>query len=261
MSRLLSFALIASLALSPAMTFAGTVVQFDTQLGSFRAELFDDVAPITVANFLSYVLSGEYNGSVIHRAYGIPDGSGGLIPFVLQGGGYYPLPEGSGTEVPAVPSHGAIKNEFIGTPNSRGTLAMALPVNSQTMEADLDGATNQWYINLNDNQDIIFPQEVVVFGQVLGNGMDVVDLLSIQQTFNFGGEFSTLPLLPTYTEAEFLAGDLPLPADWITINVHVVPEPASLVMTIGGAALIGGVLIRRRRARSRRYSRRHSAAH
>ena len=227
---------------------AGTVVEFQTQLGGFRVELMDEAAPNTVTNFLSYVTSGEYNGSVFHRAAGIDGGGGKLIPFVLQGGGYYPLPDGA-QFVPEVPNHGPIKSEWTGTPNSRGTIAMAVPVTGGV--PNLDGASSQFYFNLNDNQAVINPPEIVVFGKVLGNGMDVVDLISNQQTYNFGGDFNTLPLLPSYTPAEFFAGTLPSPADWITINVHVVPEPASLAMAVGGAALVGGVVLRRRRQHRR----------
>lgn len=246
MSRLFRYALPAMFSvLAPFAAQGATVVEFQTPLGSFQVELHDAAAPNTVANFLSYVNSGEYNGSVFHRAAGIDDGHGGLIPFVLQGGGFYPLPDG-GTSVPEVPNHGPIKSEWIGTPNSRGTIAMAVPVDSKGV-ANLDGASNQWYINLNDNQSIISPSQIVVFGHVLGNGMDVVDELANQQTFNFGSVFNTLPLLPSFTADEYFAGDAPVPADWLTVNVHVVPEPASVAMALGGAALIGGAVWRKRR--------------
>jgi peptidyl-prolyl cis-trans isomerase A (cyclophilin A) len=47
---------------------AYTIVEFETSLGNFDVELFDSAAPITVANFLSYVTSGAYDGTIIHRS-------------------------------------------------------------------------------------------------------------------------------------------------------------------------------------------------
>ena len=56
---------------------SATTVRVITSLGDFSIELFDDVTPITVANFLNYVNSGRFNGTVIHRS--VPG-------FVIQGG-------------------------------------------------------------------------------------------------------------------------------------------------------------------------------
>src|SRR5262245_58448122 len=57
----------------------GPIVTFHTSLGDFKVQLFSDVAPQTVANFLNYVNSGAYNNSIIHRS--VPG-------FVEQGGGF-----------------------------------------------------------------------------------------------------------------------------------------------------------------------------
>ena len=74
-SRLLALVLIISCAL-PA---SASVVQMETSLGSINIELFDEAAPVTVANFMNYVNDGDYVNSFFHRS--VPG-------FVLQGGGF-----------------------------------------------------------------------------------------------------------------------------------------------------------------------------
>ena len=70
--------LLCLLMLFPLSAMAGTVVRVSTALGDFDIELLDDTAPVTVANFLTYLNKGAYNGTVVHR----------LVPgFVIQGGG------------------------------------------------------------------------------------------------------------------------------------------------------------------------------
>ena len=61
---------------------SATTVRVITSLGDFSIELFDEVTPITVANFLNYVNSGRFNGTVIHRAVTVP------TPFIIQGGSF-----------------------------------------------------------------------------------------------------------------------------------------------------------------------------
>ena len=57
--------------------FCNPIVQINSSLGDFKIELFDEVAPVTVNNFLNYVESKRYNGTLIHRS--VPS-------FVIQGG-------------------------------------------------------------------------------------------------------------------------------------------------------------------------------
>ena len=113
----------------------------------------------TAKNFLNYVNQGLYNGSIIHRA--VPD-------FVIQGGGFS-VAEG----VSPIESLGPLKNEP-GNSNVRGTVAMA------KIGGDPNSATNQWFINLNDNSDNLDEQNggFTVFGEVLGSGMEVADFIS-----------------------------------------------------------------------------------
>jgi len=152
--------------------YTGTVVEFDTVLGTVLLELYDNDAPATVANFLNYLDRGDYSMSVVHRS---------VLDFVVQGGGYwYP----SWDQIPQDPP---IANEP-GISNTRGTIAMA------RQPGDPDSATSQWFINVADNtfldtQDGGF----AVFGHVI-DGMDVVDAINALPTYDFGSPFDDLPL-------------------------------------------------------------------
>jgi cyclophilin family peptidyl-prolyl cis-trans isomerase len=152
------------------------VVRVETPLGSFEVELFPDLAPITVANFLKYVSAGDYENSFFHRS--VPG-------FVIQGGGY----AFENGEPVAIATRAAIINEF-GRSNLRGTLAMA------KQAGDPNSATNQWFINLVNNAAALDGQNggFTVFGQILGDGMAVVDALVAVPIFSAGGPFTELPL-------------------------------------------------------------------
>ncbi|OWK42356.1 peptidylprolyl isomerase [Fimbriiglobus ruber] len=146
------------------------VVQIDTSMGTIKAELYEDKAPITVKNFLSYVDDKFYDGTVFHR----------VIPtFMIQGGGMTPSMEEKKTKE-------KIKNEAAnGLSNTRGTLAMA-----RTNE--VDSATSQFFINVKDNDFLnhtgTAPRAFgyCVFGKVI-EGMDVVDKIKAVKTGNKGG--------------------------------------------------------------------------
>ncbi len=146
-----------------------TTVYVDTVLGSFSIELFDDVSPNTVANFLNYVRNGDYDGTFFHRA--IPG-------FILQGGGFS---MGTNSVISEVPSDPPVANEFR-LSNIRGTIAMA------KLGGDPNSATNQWFVNLADNSANLDAQNggFTVFARVLGDGMGVVDAIAAQPIFNLG---------------------------------------------------------------------------
>ena len=132
---------------------SATTVRVITSLGDFSIELFDDITPITVANFLNYVNSGRYNTTVIHRVINTP------IPFIIQGGGMsYNVEENT---LDAINTDGAILNEpFIS--NQRGTVAMA------KLSGNPNSATSQWFVNLNDNSANLDAQNggFTVFGHL-----------------------------------------------------------------------------------------------
>jgi peptidyl-prolyl cis-trans isomerase B (cyclophilin B) len=156
-------------AVSVSARAANPVVVMETSMGTIKIELFEDKAPGTVKNFLSYVDDKFYDGTVFHRV--IPD-------FMVQGGGMEPGLKEKTTK-------GKIKNESAnGLGNTRGTLAMA-----RTPEPD--SASSQFFINLKDNGFLDRKQArdgvgYCVFGKVV-DGMDVVDKIAGVATGNRGG--------------------------------------------------------------------------
>jgi len=141
-----------------------TNVIMETPLGDIEIELFDEVAPGTVENFLNYVNDGDYENSFVHRS--VPG-------FVIQGGGFNFEAGLQGT----VPTDPPIQNEF-NRSNVRGTVAMA------KLGGDPDSATSQWFINLADNSASLDGGDgqgggfFTVFGQVVGDGMEVADAIA-----------------------------------------------------------------------------------
>jgi len=104
------------------------VVQMETTLGTVKIELYPAKAPLSVKNFLDYVNSGFYNGTIFHRV---------MPGFMIQGGGFTADRKQKETRAP-------IKNEADnGLTNDRGTIAMA-------RTASPDSATSQFFINVVD---------------------------------------------------------------------------------------------------------------
>lgn len=151
----------------------GPVVMIDTSMGKIKVGLHKDKAPISVDNFLKYVRSGQYDGTIFHR----------VIPgFMAQGGGF----EADLTERPTRPP---IRNEAKTTPrNLRGTVAMA-------RTNDADSATDQFFISVKDNPFLDFGIRgagYAVFGEVL-EGMEVVDKIVLVPTTDKGASFPNIP--------------------------------------------------------------------
>lgn len=114
------------------------VVRFVTTSGAILVNMLPESAPLNVANFLSYVDSGAYNNTVIHRAavFDRTTTTAGIV----QGGGY---------KVPApvllpVEHHDPVALEPA-LHNTRGTLAAARTADS------VNSATSEWYFNVSDN--------------------------------------------------------------------------------------------------------------
>ncbi|WP_455204560.1 peptidylprolyl isomerase [Kaarinaea lacus] len=133
-------------------------VLLQTNMGNITLELNSEKAPASVANFLSYVNEGFYNGTVFHR---VIDG------FMIQGGGFT-------EDLQRKPTKAPIKNEADnGLKNDAGTIAMA-------RTNDPNSATAQFFINVVNNDFLNFRSKTVrgwgyaVFGKVV-EGMDVVD--------------------------------------------------------------------------------------
>ncbi len=142
------------------------MLKFQTSLGSFSIELHREEAPISCKNFMAYVESGHFDGTVFHRV--IPN-------FMIQGGGFAPDLTQKKTRAP-------IKNEASnGLKNRRGSLSMA-------RTNDPDSATAQFFVNLKDNA-FLDPSRgnagYAVFAHVM-QGMDVVDKIAAVATATRG---------------------------------------------------------------------------
>lgn len=150
-------------------------VMIRTSHGDITLRLFAERAPITVENFLAYVDSGFYKGTIFHR----------VIPrFMIQGGGM--------TERMAEkPTRDPIKNEAKNRlHNERGTIAMA-------RTNDPDSATSQFFINVRNNFRLDWSPGnagYTVFGEVI-DGMYVVDSIAVEPTGNMMGH-ADVPVTP-----------------------------------------------------------------
>jgi len=137
---------------------AAMKVKLTTSMGDITVELNKEKAPISTENFVKYVDSGHYNGTIFHR---VIDG------FMIQGGGFT-------KEMQQKPTLAPIKNEAAnGLKNEIYTLAMA-------RTGVRDSATAQFFINVKTNDFLNYRDETpqgwgyAVFGKVV-EGQDVVD--------------------------------------------------------------------------------------
>ena len=143
-------------------------VTIETSKGSIELELDAAKAPITVANFVSYVKKGHYDGLIFHR----------VIPgFMIQGGGFTADMNQKSVDAPIkIESKNGLKN-------ARGTIAMA-----RTDEPN--SATSEFFINVVDNLFLDYKKDVnlgyAVFGKVV-QGMDVPDAIVLQPTQSISG--------------------------------------------------------------------------
>jgi len=137
-------------------------VKIETSAGDITLELYPDKAPITVANFLSYVQDGTYENTVFHRV---------ISGFMIQGGGFTTNGQEKPTKSPIkLESNNGLKNDA-------GTIAMA-----RTNVAD--SATDQFFINTVNNNFLNYAPNnpgYAVFGKVI-SGMDVVKKIEATQT-------------------------------------------------------------------------------
>lgn len=155
-------------------------VVMETSMGNVKIELFQDKAPISVRNFLSYVKEGYYDGLIFHRV---------IKNFMVQGGGL-------DVDMQTKKTKFAIKNEATnGLKNTRGTLAMA-------RTSMVDSATSQFFVNVVDNAFLDHTGKTpdrfgyAVFAQVI-EGMDVVDAIREVKTGNKGGH-QDVPVEPVF---------------------------------------------------------------
>lgn len=206
----------ASLCLTSALQ-AGTIVRFSTTVGDFSVELLDEVAPLTVANFLNYVSRNAYNGTYMHRV---------VDSFVAQGGGYRFQPFVGPIDVPADPP---IPNEF-NRSNTRGTLAMA------KLPDDPDSATSQWFINLADNTSLDTTNGgFTAFGEVLGEGMEVLDRMDELPVVELGSKAPSAPFFTPLFDRD--------PRNFVYVNIETVGRFSSAphVFEVASGLLITSV--------------------
>jgi cyclophilin family peptidyl-prolyl cis-trans isomerase len=154
------------------------VVVIETSLGNITVELYQDEAPISVENFLTYVRDDFYTGTIFHRV---------IKGFMVQGGGMTEDMVRKATNPP-------IKNEATnGLRNARGTLAMA-------RTAAVDSATAQFFINVANNRALNHESETqaeygyAVFGKVI-DGMDYVGEIENTPTTT-AGPYRDVPSTP-----------------------------------------------------------------
>lgn len=145
-------------------------IELQTNKGNIRIELDEAKAPVTVANFISYVEKGHYDGTVFHRV---------IKGFMIQGGGFEPGMSQKPTQAP-------IQNEANnGLKNNHYTIAMA-------RTSAPHSASAQFFINTTDNDFLNFKSEspngwgYAVFGKVV-SGQEVVDAIEGVKTGNRGG--------------------------------------------------------------------------
>lgn len=156
--------------------WAQPTVQINTNLGAIVVELDSEKAPKTVANFLEYVKSGHYSGTIFHRV---------INRFMIQGGGMT-------KDMKEKPTRAPIKNEADnGLTNEIGTIAMA-------RTNDPHSATAQFFINVNDNAFLNHTSKdergwgYAVFGRVT-RGMDVAEKIAKSPTWP--GDVPTQPIV------------------------------------------------------------------
>jgi cyclophilin family peptidyl-prolyl cis-trans isomerase len=174
------FVLFSLICLQLNSAYANPKVLMETSKGDITIELFENEAPRTVKNFLSYASEGFYNNLIFHRV---------IKDFMIQGGGM-------DSEMRQKDPKPPIKNEARrGLGNNRGTLAMA-------RTNIIDSATAQFFINVKDNDFLNHTDNTArgfgyaVFGEVI-KGMDVVDSIARVKTGNFNG-FQDVPKEPIF---------------------------------------------------------------
>lgn len=151
-------------------------VKFETSMGVIIVELDRIRAPITVDNFLTYVVSGEYNNTIFHRV---------MPEFIVQGGGYT-----KDFELKKVNAN-IINESGNGLKNEIGTIAMAKENRPHT-------ANRQFFFNVEDNTSLDPGRRwgYAVFGAII-EGQEVVDAIALVKTgYNDEMAWEDVPVKP-----------------------------------------------------------------
>lgn len=215
-----AIACVAILALAAGRTASAAAVRFTTNLGTFDVNLSSSGSlATTVDNFLAYVTSTAYAGSIIHRSTTYNP----LDIQIVQGGGYVL----QGNTLDTIPTAAPIPLQA-GVANTRGTIAMA-------RTAEPNSATSGWYFNVKDNPGLDF--DYAVFGNVIDTadnpGLAVIDAIGAVPVYNaslnLGPAFSQLPLLEPYLAVQYLV---------LVQNVVALPPPASIVLGVASGTTV-----------------------
>jgi cyclophilin family peptidyl-prolyl cis-trans isomerase len=194
--------------------FSNSLIRFNTTAGPLNLELFDALAPQTVANFLSYIQAGAYNNDVFHRLASSPP--------VLQGGGFTFDPNAH--TITSVRQGPTIQDEFTATnPDAIGTIAMA-------MTSAPNSATSQFFFNLGDDTQTLGASNdggFAVFGKLVSGAdqrvMNTLASATVTDQTNTNGAFNTFPL-NNYTGTNF-------PTDATTSNFDLINSISVLQQT------------------------------
>ena len=161
-------------------------VSLKTSMGDIVLELDPEHAPKTVANFLQYVKSGFYKGTIFHR---VIDG------FMIQGGGYDVKMKDKKTNKPIV------NESDNGLKNVAYSIAMA-------RTQDHNSATSQFFINVGDNAALDYPGRdgsgYAVFGKVI-SGQEVVDKIKVVLVDDIHGQ-QNVPVVPILIQSATVVG-------------------------------------------------------
>lgn len=151
-------------------------VKLETSLGIIIVELDRVKAPITVDNFLTYVITGEYNNTLFHRI---------VEDFIVQGGGY------DADFVPKKTNDDIVNESGNGLKNEIGTIAMAKESRPHT-------ANRQFFFNINDNTNLDPGRQwgYAVFGAIV-EGEEVLEAMAKTKTdYNDALGWENVPLTP-----------------------------------------------------------------
>lgn len=159
-------------------------VVLKTNMGEIELELYPEKAPKTVANFLEYVKSNHYSGTIFHRV---------IDNFMIQGGGF-------DKDMKQKPTNPPVENEAKnGLKNDAYTVAMA-------RTADPHSASAQFFFNVKDNDFLNYPGRdgwgYCVFGKIV-KGIDVVNKIKKVETTN-KGMYQNIPITPVVIESATL---------------------------------------------------------
>ena len=154
--------------------------------GSMTAELYPEMAPLTVANFVKLVGEGFFDGLIFHRV---------IKGFMLQGGGY----TADMQEKRAAP----IRGEFAANGFRQNTLKHTRGVLSMARTNDPNSASSQFFIMHKDAPHL--DGQYAGFGRVI-EGQDIIDAIANVKTGNYGWYMQDVPVTAVVIEKMEIVG-------------------------------------------------------